>query len=496
MRLRISARKSDLARLQAYQVGEALQKKIPGIEILYNFRESLGDKNLNDPLWRMPEKGVFTEDFVQDLLEEKTDLVVHSWKDLPTAPRVGSKVIATLPRADQRDLLLFKNNHEARVRATRSLKVFSSSPRRAYNLENFLQSHMPYSLRQVHFHNVRGNIQTRVRKLLEDPDVDALIVAKAAIDRLLTAKASEFQETRVFLRENLDNLNWMVLPLSVNPNAAAQGALAIEIKEGRPELERVLAQIDCRDTFVSAQQERDTLASFGGGCHQKIGVAVLKRSYGDIFFLKGLTDAGQVLDEKKLLREYPPQKFPAAKLASSKELPVERAKSLPVQIPKSVQGLWVAKAEAYPENLNFSGLVWTAGLQTWKKLADQGIWVHGSSEGLGEDENPLIEILFGSPVKWAKLSHLEAPEDSGKEKLSTYQVKVSAEQWSIGDREAFYWKSGSQFLAALHKEPSLIHKRHACGPGNTYKILRDKLGPQASIEIYLDEDDWRKSCSL
>jgi hydroxymethylbilane synthase len=493
--LRISARKSDLARLQAYQVGEVLQKKIPGIEIQYSFRESLGDKNLTDPLWKMPEKGVFTEDFVQDLLEEKTDLVVHSWKDLPTAPRIGTQIVATLPRADQRDLFLFKKNHDERVRSSKALHVFSSSPRRAYNLENFLKVHLPYDLKEVQFHNIRGNIQTRVRKMLEDPAVDGLIVAKAAIDRLLTVKASEFNETRSFLRETLQQLNWVVLPLSVNPNAAAQGALAIEIKNGRSDLEKILSQVNCAETFASAQKERETLAGFGGGCHQKIGVAVLKRSYGDVFFLKGLTDQGQILDEKSLLREFKSAKLESTQLASSKELKAVRSHSLSVNIPDAIQGLWVAKAEAFPEPLQFSGLVWTAGLQTWKKLAQRGIWVHGSSEGLGEDENPQIETLFGSVIRWAKLTHKDAPQEPGKEVIATYEVIVSAEAWQMGNREAFYWNSGSQFLAALKKEPGLIHKRHACGPGNTYKVLRDQLGPQASIEIYLDEENWRDQCS-
>jgi hydroxymethylbilane synthase len=496
VRLKISARKSDLARLQAYQVGEALQKKIPGTEIQYNFRESLGDKNLTDPLWKMPEKGVFTEDFVQDLLDGKTDMVVHSWKDLPTAVRVGTKVIATLPRADQRDLLIVKRAHLEKIKSSRVLNIFSSSPRRAYNLEKFLKEHLPLNLEQVQFHNVRGNIQTRVRKLLEDTQVDGLILAKAAMDRLLTAKASEFQETREFLRGALKDLEWVVLPLSVNPNAAAQGALAIEIKEGRVDLEKILAQVDCRETFASAQKERDTLASFGGGCHQKIGVAVLKRPYGDVYYLKGLTDAGQVLDEKTLLREVAPAKLASDKLASSKELKVTRSQTFKVEIPPQTQGLWVAKADAYPEHLKFQGLVWTAGLQTWKKLAKLGVWVNGTSDGLGEDEGAQIEILFGGAVRWAKLTHVEAPQEPGKDILATYQVEVSAENWSMGAREAFYWNSGSQFLAALEKEPLLKHKRHACGPGNTYKVLRDKLGPQASIEIYLDEENWRISCSL
>ena len=69
MRVTIASRRSDLARIQAYQVGEALQSAHPQIEINYSFHESLGDRNQNDPLWQMPEKGVFTQDFREGLLK-------------------------------------------------------------------------------------------------------------------------------------------------------------------------------------------------------------------------------------------------------------------------------------------------------------------------------------------------------------------------------------------------------------------------------------------
>ena len=494
MRLRISARKSDLARLQAYQVGKALKKKFSDLEIQYNFRESLGDKNLTDPLWRMPEKGVFTEDFVQDLLDGNTDLVVHSWKDLPTAPRQGTQIVATMPREDQRDLLFFKKKDAEKVKNSRLLKVFSSSPRRAYNLESFLKVHLPYGLAKVEFCNVRGNIQTRVRKMMEDADVSALIVAKAAIDRLLSAEELEFGETKSYLRECLEQLNWMVLPLSINPNAAAQGALAIEIKNGRDDLMPFLNAIDCPETFACAQQERDVLASFGGGCHQKIGVAVLKRPYGDLFFLKGLTDAGQILSEKKVQGRSVFKTYDADQLASSKELSVQRKYLPDVQI-SAASALYITKSEAKPSALQPTGLVWTAGLRTWQSLAEEGIWVHGTSESLGEIEDPRIEVLNGGAIDWTKLTHKGAPTASNMRVLETYEIEISVQSWSRGSREAFYWHSGSQFLAALAKDSALKEKNHFCGPGNTYKILREKLGPAASIEIYLDEEDWRKSCS-
>ena len=105
MRVTIASRRSDLARIQAYQVGEALHADHPQIEIDYSFHESLGDKNLNDPLWKMPEKGVFTQDFREGLLRGDFDLVVHSWKDLAIEVDPETEIVATLPRADARDLL-------------------------------------------------------------------------------------------------------------------------------------------------------------------------------------------------------------------------------------------------------------------------------------------------------------------------------------------------------------------------------------------------------
>jgi hydroxymethylbilane synthase len=158
VRINIGSRKSDLARLQAYRVGEAIQKKLGSgsVEIIFHFKESLGDKNLTDPLWKMPEKGVFTEDFYQDLLTGQVDMVVHSWKDLPTEGKPETEIYATLPRADQRDLLLVKKNHLHKVQQQGCIKIFSSSPRRFYNLEPFLKKVIPAvnASMDIHFENV------------------------------------------------------------------------------------------------------------------------------------------------------------------------------------------------------------------------------------------------------------------------------------------------------------------------------------------------------
>jgi hydroxymethylbilane synthase len=195
MRVTLAWRRSELARIQAYQVGEALRARHPQIEIEYSFHESLGDKNLNDPLWQMPEKGVFTQDFREGLLRGDFDLVVHSWKDLAIENDSETEIAATLTRADARDLLLVREDRWDEVEMSGVMTILTSSPRRAYNLDSFLREALPAKINQLNFVNVRGNVPTRVRKLLQS-DVDGLIVAKAALDRLLEAPQDEFAATQ------------------------------------------------------------------------------------------------------------------------------------------------------------------------------------------------------------------------------------------------------------------------------------------------------------
>jgi hydroxymethylbilane synthase len=464
MRLRISARKSDLARLQAYQVGQAL-----GGDVDYLFRESLGDKNLNDPLWKMPEKGVFTEDFQTDLLQGKTDMVVHSWKDLPLLKAdAPTEIIATLPREDARDLLLFKNSSLEKLKNHLPMKVFSSSPRRQYNLTPFLESHLPYGRQKLEFLPVRGNIQTRVKKMLEDPNVDALVLAKAALDRLLTTENPEFQTTKIFLQESLNLCQWMVLPLSLNPTAAAQGALAIEALKSRTDLKALVQKINDPDSFACAQMERDILGTYGGGCHQKIGVSVLKRYFGDVVFLKGLTETGEKLDSKKTT---PPQGLVTLK---TDDLFVRE--EIAAEIPKDVDALFVSHAAAWLPQFQ-ARILWSAGLSTWRRLADLGHWVSGSSESLGESEDRRLFALAPNK-KWAKLSH-QSPSPSELKVISTYQLVPKAPA-QIPLANAYYWKSFLLYQRAIELHPEIKAQKHFCGPGKTFEEIK-KLDPRVQV---------------
>lgn len=491
MRVTIASRRSDLARIQAYQVGEVLRAANPQIDINYSFHESLGDRNLNDPLWKMPEKGVFTQDFREGLLRGDFDLVVHSWKDLAIEDDPETEIVATLPRADARDLLLVRKDRWSEVERTGLISILTSSPRRAHNLDSFLREALPGKITGVTFGNVRGNVPTRVRKLLE-LEVDGLIVAKAAIDRLLEATQDEFAATRNVLWESLQQCRWMVLPLRENPSAPAQGALAVEISRQRDDMRELIAPLNCADTFRSVIQERDILRSYGGGCHQKIGASILRRPFGEITFLRGLTDDSRVLDSCSLKSSKPrppgisredlwPLDFSDSDWFTREQIPAKQ--------PSDSRALWIAKADALPDDWHVGDnqIVWASGVQTWKRLARRGVWVNGCAESLGEQESPRIETLTGSPLHWLKLTHESGYTDGDMPSLGTYRLVPKDKNVELSGIKYFFWKSGSSFEYALSKNPWLKEMTHFCGPGNTQRILESN---GVEPHVFLDHAQW------
>lgn len=493
MRLVLGARQSDLARLQGYLVGDAL--KALGVEIEYVFRESLGDKNLTDPLWKMPEKGVFTQDFYQDLISGKLDFVVHSWKDLPVEPTPGTEIVATLPRADQRDLVVIKKAS----RGKKHLRIFSSSPRREYNLIPFLAKHLPWPTDKIEFANVRGNIPTRLQKTIDDDSIDGLVLAKAAVDRLLAHPYPEFKPVQEKIRAHLSKLNWIVPPLSENPNAAAQGALAIEIRSDRKDLKELFAKIHCPTTAASVVHERKVFSGYGGGCHQKIGVTVLNRSYGEILIVKGLSPKGEVLNTHKLISTKPSRE---GLVKHAFTFVIERQHKAAEVSLANTDMVWVARSEAAGsvDLKNYQGVVWAAGTSTWAKLAAQGVWVNGCAEGLGESEDPRIEFLIGkNKPEQVTLTHTQASN------AGTYDLHIRLADGELAKLKSdlllaggyfFYWKSSTQFQAVLNaldhsQKAGFLNCAHACGPGKTWQSLKETLGTDQNLYIYLNEESWK-----
>jgi len=242
--LRIGTRGSRLALWQANFVAERLRPFAGSRPVALVEIETTGDIVPEVPLSQIGGDGLFTKAIQEALLAHKVDVAVHSLKDLPTLPVAGLVLAAVPARAATGDVfvshrfLRFDDLPAGAVLATSSLR------RRAQVL------HRRPDLRLV---NMRGNIETRLRKLKEDA-LDGLILAQAGLERLGLADA---------ITEVLDPA-WM-LP------AVGQGALGLECRADDADSRALVGQLDDRQTHLAVLAERAFLRALGGGCLVPIG---------------------------------------------------------------------------------------------------------------------------------------------------------------------------------------------------------------------------------
>ena len=488
--LTIISRKSSLARLQAIEVSEVIKKKYPEIKIIFKTKDTSGDIDLTTPLHKMPEMGVFTSDIREELLTGKADIAVHSWKDLPVDLEEGTEIAATIKRADPRDVLIFKKSSFKK----KKLEIFTSSPRRQENLSKFLKKAFPFEINSFSFSDIRGNILTRVQKL-KDSNADGLVIAKAALDRLLSPIEEITTELDSF-KKNLNGFLWMVIPCSQNPCAPGQGALAVEVKSGNKEVVELLNEINDLDVFKDVEDERKKLKKYGGGCHQKIGVSIENHPLGKITTEKGLTPDNELIDKrffspfkkelsrfKNPIEDFYPKSKKDFKLFSRSKID-EGIKEIEA-IKNS--GLYISRASSIEKvrAIDLSNVIWTSGIENWFKLARKGIWVNGTSDSLGEEQSQPSSLL--EEVNWFLVSHTDS-ESKDKKLIATYKLVPEKEIEDLSKYSHFYWMSISSFKEALKRFPSIENAEHSCGLGKTFDEL-NKLYPN-KIKPFLNYEDW------
>ena len=491
--MRILSRGSALARLQAALVERALVEAQPGLEVDCATRASAGDRDLTSPLWKLTDKGAFTADLTDALRRREADIVVHSFKDLPIEMAPGTRIAGALPRADARDMLLVRK--QALVDRPSQVSILSSSPRRAWLLGEVLPSLLPWPVSAVDAIAVRGNIETRVKRLVEG-QAHGLVVAKAAVDRLL-GFGPPFEEDAARLRNLLAHCHWMVMPIREFPWAAAQGAVAMEIADHRDDLETLLAPVICRRTTEDAAAERHYLAQAGGGCHQALGAAVMTKSYGRVVSVRAKADGGSSGVSSWSLenanRAWPRVTADRIWPPPGQEVVVSR-RPIEVTAPNADCGLWVSRAEAVPGDWRIDPhtYVWAAGTQTRRKLASRGIWVHGSADGLGDEDRPAIGAIAGRDVAWMRLTHAGV---ATPDTLATYVADAELPD-DVAARSHFYWTSGELFTRAIERWPSIAHGWHASGPGSTREVVSAHVTDPARTGVWLDRESWERDICL
>jgi hydroxymethylbilane synthase len=241
-RLRIGSRGSQLALWQAHHISGLLRER--GHEIELEIIKTTGDKITDVALAKVGTKGMFTKEIEEALAEGRVDLAVHSLKDLPTELPAGFEIAAITKRESPQDVFCSRN-FASIEQLPQGARVGTSSLRRQAQLK---------ALRpDLEIHPLRGNVDTRLRKL-EAGEYDAVILAAAGLNRL-----------------GKTELVKQVIPAAVMCPAAGQGALGIEIRSGDSMTRQYLAFLDDAAARASTTCERALLSKLGGGCQVPIG---------------------------------------------------------------------------------------------------------------------------------------------------------------------------------------------------------------------------------
>lgn len=237
-------RKSQLARVQTTTVGELLKKEFPDLEIEEILIMTKGDKILDAPLSKIGDKGLFTREIEQQLIDGAIDYAVHSFKDLPTELPEGLVIGAVLEREKPFDVLVAPKGTTIDS-LPGGARVGTSSLRRIAQMMNRRPD-----LTAI---DIRGNLNTRLDKY-EKGEYDALILAAAGMIRL------GFQDKYSSTLEE----GWY--------HAVSQGAIAIEIREGDEKTLEFISKLDHKPTRTATAAERAFLRKLEGGCQVPVGV--------------------------------------------------------------------------------------------------------------------------------------------------------------------------------------------------------------------------------
>jgi len=276
-KIRIGTRESQLAIWQATQVKDLLAAH--GVESEPVFIKSDGDIDLVTPLYEIGAQGIFTRSLDSALLSNRIDVAVHSFKDVPTQLPKGIRQASVLKRGPVRDLLVLKNKEAHQkyqtVKSEGQFHVATSSIRRKAQWLNRFPGHT--------IHNLRGNVNTRLKKLQEEM-WDAAIFAQAGLERIDLRP-----ETSLIL-------DWM-LP------APAQGAIVVVCRQEDNYSYQACRVFNDAATEICTRTERDFLRKLLGGCSTPIS-ALAEIESGEIHFkgnILSLDGSQKVEIEKSVL---------------------------------------------------------------------------------------------------------------------------------------------------------------------------------------------------
>ncbi len=267
----LGSRGSKLALWQANYVASQLTRVVPDLDVEVKVIKTKGDKILDVALSRIGDKGLFTKEIEKELLDGSIDMAIHSMKDLPSQMAPGLCIGAVLKRENPGDVLISRQGYkfsdlpEGAIIGTSSLRRISQI--RALRPDIVLV-------------DIRGNIETRIRKMYEQ-ELDGIVLAYAGVKRLgLEEKISD------------------ILPYNIMLPAVGQGAIAIEVRQGDTSNLELARSINHEPTNWATRTERSFLKVLEGGCQVPIGCYA--EVSGENITVEGLVAS---LDGRRVFRE-------------------------------------------------------------------------------------------------------------------------------------------------------------------------------------------------
>lgn len=258
--VKVGSRESALAMWQTEFVIQRLEEKTNDYIFEIVPIKTKGDKILDVALAKVGDKGLFTKELEQAMLDGEIDLAVHSMKDMPTVIVEGLTIAAILKRHDPHDVMVAIPEITSFDALPEGAKVGTSSLRRRAQLLHIRPD--------LDIHDIRGNLNTRMRKMA-DEHFDALILAAAGVERLgWSDKITE------------------KLSYDICLPAVSQGAIGVECRADDAEILALTALIHDEATTVCVKAERALLKALEGGCQVPIGA--LAEIQGEQLYLRGI----------------------------------------------------------------------------------------------------------------------------------------------------------------------------------------------------------------
>jgi hydroxymethylbilane synthase len=257
----LGTRGSELALKQTAMVTALLQAAHPGLQVERRIIQTSGDKRQDLRFAEFADvaqvdKGIFIKELETALASGEIHAAVHSLKDVPSELAAGFQIAAVLERAPTEDVLITRGPVQALQDLPPGARIGTSSVRRAAQLKWLRGDLCPVE--------IRGNVPTRVRKVLGEEALDAVLLAAAGLKRLDLLTGAQIALPEV-------TLHALTLPKQTFLPAAGQGAIALECRAGDADTCRLLRAINHDFTELCVTAEREFLRLLGAGCQTPVG---------------------------------------------------------------------------------------------------------------------------------------------------------------------------------------------------------------------------------